>query len=288
MRILNYFKCREVQFFFVLILCVLWFTLTYTHAQDDAAPLVVLNESEQLIPTLNKMGYQKFSIDIIEQSFIDYIVTESLSSNNVQAIELGSGYGHVTIEAIKQGANKVYANDIDAGHLEVLKANLPDQYHRHLTLVPGAFPDDLDFPENYFDAVLIARVLHFFTGDEIDKGLQKIKQWLKPGGKLFVTVETPYLGNWQQFIPEYEERKATGEKWPGLITMPKKYEQNRTVNLPDIMHHLDDDILGRALLDAGLEIEFITLIDRKSVFPEDMLYDGRESVGAIAIKPFTT
>jgi ubiquinone/menaquinone biosynthesis C-methylase UbiE len=111
--------------------------------------------------------------------------------------------------------------------------------------VPGYFPDELaGLPENHFDAILICRVLHFFTGDMIDKSLQQLSRYLKTGGKLFVVCETPYLKNWQSFIPEYDKRIADGIKWPGEITNPADYESSgRAATLPKFVHWISKDIL---------------------------------------------
>ena len=115
--------------------------------------------------------------------------------------------------------------------------------------------------------------------------LQKLKSWLKPGGKLFITAETPYLSNWIKFIPVFEQKKRDGCPHPGLIENPLRYESTGLIkNLPEYKHKFDVDTLSKVLCDAGFDIEKASFIDRKVTFPERILLDGRESVGAVACR----
>ena len=124
-------------------------------------------------------------------------------------LEIGAAFGAASLQALAKGA-KVFCNDIDPSNLAVVR-------NRHvkvdgiqqesvtgddskLVLVPGSFPDELaGLPKNYFDAILICSVLHFFTGEQIEKSLEQLSIHLKPGGKLFVVCETPYLKNWHVY-----------------------------------------------------------------------------------------
>jgi ubiquinone/menaquinone biosynthesis C-methylase UbiE len=50
----------------------------------------------------------------------------------------------------------------------------------------GQFPENLDFPDSFFDGFYNARLLHFFGGDRIQASLIKFYRWLKPGGRVFL------------------------------------------------------------------------------------------------------
>jgi hypothetical protein len=109
---------------------------------------------------------------------------------------------------------------------------------------------------------------------------------LKPGGKLFLVCETPYLKNWQRFIPEFNKRVSQGIKWPGEITNPAEYESSgRAAMLPKFVHWITKEVLEKSLQQNNFEVEYLSYIDRRSQFPEDLLLDGRESIGAVAVKP---
>lgn len=129
------------------------------------------------------------------------------------------------------------------------------------------------------------RVLHFFDGPDFLQALKILYDWLKPGGRLYLVNETPYLGNWKEFIPVFEQRLAKSEPWPGVITEPTNYEKSRSKSLPPLVHWLDKQTLQKALNQTGFNIKKISYIDRAGQFPDDLLLDGRESVGVVAVKP---
>ena len=76
------------------------------------------------------------------------------------------------------------------------------------TLV-AALPE-VDFPDQCFGAILTARVLHFLLGPDIELAVRKMRRWLKTGGKLFLTADTPYTGFWSSIASEYERKKQEG------------------------------------------------------------------------------
>lgn len=98
-----------------------------------------------------------------------------------------------------------------------------------------------------------------------------------------MTAETPYLKSYSSFTPIYEEKKKSGEAWPGFIDEVKKHVPQRAVNLPKSIHFLDPDVLRDASRRAGLQIERCEFFPRPH-FPEDLRLDGRESVGLVALK----
>ncbi len=55
-------------------------------------------------------------------------------------------------------------------------------------------------------------------------------------------------------------------------------------NLPGVVNWFDTNTMARAVMEAGFEIERLSYIDRKGVFPDDVLLDGKESVGVVAVK----
>lgn len=232
--------------------------------------------SGHFIPTLNRTGYMTTSLDPYSQEFVSYAV-----HSHDPVLEIGAAYGVATLAALGQGAT-VYCNDIEVKHLEIVAQLAKQKGFSRLKLVPGAFPKELNFPDNSFRAILIARVLHFFDPETLELSMKQTYKWLKPGGKLIIVADTPYLKNFAKFIPEYEKRIKNKEKWPGIMDNPKKYVNNP--NFPDFIHLLDADILTRILLKQGFVIEKIGTLNRTD-YPADRRLDGRESVGVIAQKP---
>src|SRR5690606_10965607 len=130
---------------------------------------------------------------------------------------------------------------------------------------------------------LICRVLHFFDGPKIEEAIRWCFEKMQPGGRLVLVNETPYLKNFQSFIPIYEKRRMAGEKFPGYIDDVATIAPERAPFLPPTMHLLDEDVLSRVCKENGFEIERTAIIPRPN-FPIDIQLDGRESVGVIARK----
>ena len=199
-------------------------------------------------------------------------------------LEIGAAYGVATQVALKKGCY-VIANDLDKRHLKILWQRTPARLKTHLKLLPGSFPNKIRMAPNSVGAVLACRVLHFLDGPTLEKGLKKIFGWLAPGGCFVMVAETPYLRNWLSFLPVYEKRCKKGSKWPGLIKQPWKYNKTTTQHdLPKLIHFMDVEVLKRALSKTGFEIKKLHYLSRKN-FPKEIRLDGRESVGAVCIKP---
>lgn len=230
------------------------------------------------ILTQNSMGHMLSEPDEYNQYFIDYCA-------NVKGpvLDIGCAYGVATIPALKNGAY-VIANDIEYKHLEILKKITPKKLWNNLELKHGCLPDSLEFKENSLEGVLASRVLHFLTGEQIIASLNNIFRWLKPGHKFFFIGITPYTGNFKKFIPIFEERHRNKEIWPGYMEDSTLYLSHRKSEMPLFLNLFDHDLLEKILLNAGFEIEKIGYIKAKNA-PKDLILDGREHVGAIAVKP---
>jgi len=234
--------------------------------------------SDYFIPTLNQTGFMTTTLDVYSQQFVD-------EARNVDApvLEIGAAYGVATIPALKNGAT-VIANDLDERHLQILKNRTPKEFHDRLILKPGKFPDELQIEDDSLSAVLICRILHFFDGDAIERSIKAVSRWLKPNGKIFIIADTPYLGNMQNLIPDYEARLNSGDKWPGYTTDIKSRVMPEFKDyLPNVMHFLDPTVLRRVLEENNFEIETLETFARHE-YPPEIQLDGREGVAAIARK----
>ena len=213
-----------------------------------------------------------------------------------KVLEIGAAFGAATLEALAKGAT-VFCNDIDAENLAVVRQRFIESTddksesitgdNSKLVLVPGELPNELiGLPEKYFDAILICRVLHFFSGAKIEESLALLSKLLTPKGKIYIVCETPFLKNWQRFIPEFNRRVEDHEEWPGEITEPATYESSGRANsLPKFVHWITKEVLDRSLVRAGFSVEHSEYINRQGQFPEDLLLPeyGKESIGAIGM-----
>ena len=92
------------------------------------------------IPTLNRMGYMKTDIDPFSQEYIEYS-----SSIDFPVLELGCAYGAVVQKVLEKGG-RIIANDLSKEHLSILFQQTPKRFLENLYLYPGAFPNEIDIP----------------------------------------------------------------------------------------------------------------------------------------------
>jgi len=231
-------------------------------------------------PTLNNTGFMFKVLDDYARDFIRFA-----GETDGPVLEIGCAFGNVTIPALEAGG-RVTACDLEQQHLDILAAAVPPDLRDNLTCVQGQLPY-MDLPEGEYAAILCSRVLHFLDGSAIDASVRKMCHWLRPGGKLYLVIDTPY-GIWRRLIPIFEAKKARGDRWPGLMIGLENYlpftPADRSLDGPPFMNLLDPDILTRICTDAGLEVERAGFIDRDD-FGGVGRMDGRENAGISARRP---
>jgi SAM-dependent methyltransferase len=230
-----------------------------------------------LIPTMNAMGHMLTTPEEYNQAFIEYA-----SPANGPCLEIRAAYGLSTIPALENGAY-VVANDLDSRHLKILQDKVPFAVRDRLQLMPGKMPDDLHFEEATFGAILASRVINFISPDQLEESIKAIFHWLKPNGKFFVVVATPF--NYKDFPKIYEERKEAGDLWPGLIDDIERYSPDHAYLFPGFINLLDKEIMVKLLTTAGFIIEKVGFSPAEDTHPEELRFDGREHIGIIALKP---
>jgi len=244
-------------------------------------PSITLKQPEArdaLIVTLNRMGYMLSQPEKYNQAFIDFAAVAP-----GPVLDIGAAYGLATIPALEKGAY-VIANDLDPRHLRILKSKVPPSLLNHLQIKPGRMPNELNFENNSLGAVLASRVLNFMLPQELELSFQKIFNWLKPGGKFFFLGGTPYMGNFRRFLPTYLKRKMEGHEWPGFLEDIPSCVSERACDLPQFINLIDEDALISSLIKAGFVIEEMGYSPAIEEHPEAMKFDGREQIGAIALK----
>lgn len=228
---------------------------------------------EGLVPTLNQRGFMAETLDVYSAHFVEFA-----GRIDAEVLDVGCAYGVATRAALENGA-RVLACDMEEGHLQILERETPRVLRERLHTAVGMLPD-LDFPGQSFGAILCSRVLHFLLPDEIHTTLDKMYDWLKPGGRLYLVADTPYTGFWFSTAPEYERRKADGEEWPGYIDDISTLLGSGRV--PDGMlaylNPLDPDILQRECERSGFVVDEAAFVSR------DGSPDGRQHAGCIARK----
>ncbi|MCX6593394.1 MAG: class I SAM-dependent methyltransferase [Acidobacteria bacterium] len=238
--------------------------------------------------TRNRMGWVSERLSRLSQEFVAYCATGACQE--APALDIGAGFGVAALAAVKAGAS-VIANDLEPAHQAEIERRAQEgctELERvRLQVIGGRFPEELQFEPESLGAVHLSNVLHFLSGKQLEPGIQAVARWLRPGGKLFVQAATPYQSPFAAFLPEYERRLAAQEPWPGWLPKIGLYAKHRQMGqMPKAMHLLDDQVLRRVAVAAGLAVEQATLTRREDL-PHGLWLDGRETVVLVAVKPPT-
>lgn len=172
------------------------------------------------IQSLNKKG--------ADTAILDRLSLEFSQIKHGNLLEIGSGYGDVLLTLLTNNKNfsgTYVLNDLDERHLYIAakkieksieKGTIPKKSENQVSFMQGDIVN-ISLPPETYDAILIARVLHFLSPTEIRKVLKSLYKACKPGGKIYVVAITPYVKRYQSFIPEYESRLKNGEDFPGHV-----------------------------------------------------------------------
>jgi SAM-dependent methyltransferase len=249
-------------------------------SQSPPTPPIPQFSVKNMVPTLNGTGFMFEILDGYAEEWIQYA-----GRIGKPVLDIGCAYGASTIPALEAGG-RVVACDMEPQHLEVLASKVTPSLRANLTCVTGALPD-IDFEPERFGAIFCSRVLHFLSGEDIDKSVAKMSSWLQPGGRLYLVADTPY-GIWRNFIPTFETNRRKGERWPGMMVGLHNYLPTpglqKHIEKPPFMNLLDAELLARICSDAGLRVKRATFIDRTD-FKGLGSMDGRENAGVLAVKP---
>ncbi|AYK07546.1 non-ribosomal peptide synthetase [Brevibacillus laterosporus] len=235
-----------------------------------------------MVPTLNRTGVMVEHLIPYSSDFVEYA---GICGGEV--LDIGCAYGVATIAALENGA-RVFAVDLERKHLDILEQRIDEQFRDRLTLKQGKLPN-IDFEDGQFSAIHASRVIHFLSPEEVKITLQKMYRWLKPGGKVFLSTDSPYFGYWQSKAPDYERRKREGDAWPGFIeNVADHFDPVDVQGGPSLINALDPDVFERECMVAGFTVEKLGFfgsigLDRNAQHAPD---SGMEHVGIIAQKPF--
>ena len=128
---------------------------------DNAALELPTAQPDGRILTLNRKGATSPDLDYAPRTFVEF-------SGNKKVLEVGGAYGLVMSEVLKRFPKTTYhLNDLDGRHLYLAARYLRDSKIAPQTLkdralfIPGNVVD-MDIQDKY-DAILVARVLHFMN-----------------------------------------------------------------------------------------------------------------------------
>ncbi|KAH0793450.1 non-ribosomal peptide synthetase [Histomonas meleagridis] len=201
------------------------------------------------IPTLNGKGYATHELEPISEQFTEYA-----STIKIPVIDGGAAFGATTIAALKKGAI-VIANEIDQHHLDYIAKNstLTDDDRTRLYLKLGSITE-IDFPEQSIGAIHMARVMHFFHPNEVEKFFEKASKWLVPNGRIYlVTMSQYHYGNTPGYYEKYNKALTEGVEWPGEI------EEYKFKSDCYYLQALDPNVIHRVATKYGFTVKKLEL-----------------------------
>ena len=150
--------------------------------------------------------------------------------------DVGAGTGFYSIRLAKGVAPNgvVFANDIQPGMLERLKANAAAQHATNIVTILGT-ESDPRLPEGKLDLVLLADVYHEFSRPQ--RMLDRIRESLKPTGKLVFLEFRKEDPN----VPIRPEHKMSVQEVKAEVT-PEGYKFEKVVDTMPWQHII---IFGR-------------------------------------------
>ncbi|WP_406346322.1 amino acid adenylation domain-containing protein [Streptomyces sp. NBC_00648] len=237
-----------------------------------------------MVATLNRTGVMVEHLIPYSSEFAEYA-----GECGGEVLDLGCAYGIASIAALERGA-RVVALDMEKKHLDILGQRVNDDARTRLTLRQGVLPD-VDFEDGRFTAVHASRVMHFLTPEGVGVTLRKMFRWLEPGGKVFLSTDSPYFGYWASKAADYEARRRAGDPWPGYIEdVAAHFEAAHVVGGPSLINALDPEVFQRECEAAGFVVERAGYFGAVGVDRGSYGAPGpdMEHVGIIARKPDTS
>jgi SAM-dependent methyltransferase len=251
---------------------------------EKSLPDIPVSKTGKSFLTVNKTGFDVLNSEN-QSNWILHEYSKFMATNDSQTIlDIGSGYGRISHMALDR--NKiVIANDIAIEHLIYTRKIAKSQglNLKNLYLNNSYFPNEVTIEEGTLDAVVLYRVIHFLSSEEIELGLSKIYKWLKKGGQVFIVVLSPHHKEYSDwFLPLYDDRWNAGNKWPGEGLEVSRALPKQQYNLPEYLHVMDARPLKYALEKHGFATLKADFIDMSRFNQRGR--DGKESFGIIAVK----
>lgn len=236
-----------------------------------------LSNSKKSFVTDNHFGFDVLNT---ESNWVIEDFLKNCHENSI-VMDVGSGYGALSREALKKGAI-VISNDISINQLHynlkhVSKAELSKLYLNEKDI------RDISLKPNSLDLIIFHRVLHFFKGEEIEHVLKKAHLWLKPGGKIYIVMMSKDHIAFRDKI-DYDDSK----KWPGEdLVVVEKHLPDQAYALPKTLHVISKETLFKNLSEVGFKVENCDYVSLQKVGGEKNR-DGLEAVGAIGRKLYAS
>ena len=217
---MEYTGSRYVRHYAAAVLCVL--LSASTHAVAQAVHPVT---GRRIAPVMDMSGADWLDR---EERQREEQPEKALASFDLRpgmmVADIGAGTGFYSLRLAQRilPGGIVYANDIQQGMLDRLRANAAAQHITNIEEILGT-ETDARLPPGKLDLVLLIDVYHEFSRPQ--RMLHSIRESLKPGGRL-VLVE---FRKEDQTVPIRPEHKMTVEEVRAEVT-PEGYQFEKVVD----------------------------------------------------------
>jgi SAM-dependent methyltransferase len=265
------------------------------------------------IPTLTDADGTKYGAmtDTFEEQLKGFVEIASRADANV--LEIGAAYGTPYLKRAFQSETTANytAADLLGNQLRILarmvEETYPTKFKSNLSLVVGAFPQKevVDaLQEGGYDAILASSVFHFLTEEQLVEAVRQVYRLLKPGGKFFAKMLTPYTGlhdpdyiqkiekDIKDFTDHFELRKRP---YPYFVenmiatfktSMDEKIKNEMGLNQKHIFL-FTKEVTELLMKTEGFSIEKCCYSPQLVTSPSVLQLDGRESLVLVAQKPLS-
>lgn len=235
------------------------------------------------IATCNHTGFMFTELSYVSQEYIKF----TKSCKNV--LDIGCAYGVSVLPVLEHKNPVVYAIDLSQEHLDRLWNLVDVDQKKYLITKAASFPEEINFPNNFCEAIHLSNVLHFFTGNQIEIVLNKCFKWLSKNGKLFINTCSLYLPYLNSFISTYESRKNEKCLWPGEIEnhrdfLPESFEQKNKEPAAPFLHIFKKEDLEQVIKKSGFRVDKSHYFTLKNLTYIKSMDDSRAWIGLIVTK----
>ena len=169
--------------------------------------------------------------DSVERTYFNNFI--KLVGSNGRVLDLACGSGRHTIRL----AEKVrHVTALDLSHKQLYKARIRCRLKENVSFIRSSM-FNLPFRENVFDGIWFSQAFEYVPPDMRDVFMSSIMEILKPGGILYMSVETWIRSSLLKSIKNYMKDLILYLYWKLLKRKPLiwgeyLYAQRRTNNTP--------------------------------------------------------